>query len=85
MSLHIWPANVPHDTYKTGSLPHSLTLEQITTRLGFTPNHADDREKVTHCWHFTVNDAPCAIWDYRGAKWSVYDPNCVLDLVFPPR
>lgn len=70
-------------THKTCTLPGTLSPQQISERLGFTPNTEDDSGKVTHCWSFAVNGSKCAIWDYKGFRWSAYDPNRVLSIVFP--
>lgn len=64
-------------------LTDSLTQKQISSRLGFLPNCQDDTSKVRYSWGFTVNGSPCGIWDYKGSRWSVYDPDRVLHLVFP--
>ena len=68
--------------YKTGSLPASITPERIAAVLGFGPNIDDDPDKVEHSWGFTVGGKRCGIWDYRGARWSVYDPAGVLPELF---
>lgn len=69
-------------SYRTGSLPRFLSHSYISETLGFKPNVRDDPDKVTKSWAFTVNGHRCAIWDYKGTKWSVFDPDGVLNLVF---
>lgn len=70
-------------TYRTGSLPATMSPLAIARRLGFDANAEDDPGKVTMSWGFTVDGHPCGIWDYKGARWSVFDPDGVLRLVFP--
>lgn len=67
---------------KTGSLPSHLTPKDIETVLGFPANVADDNSKVNHSWGFTVDGKECGIWDYKGSRWSVYDPHHVLPTLF---
>jgi hypothetical protein len=63
---------------KTGMLPDTLTKEAIESVLGFPPNVADDADRVEHSWGFEVDGVRCGIWDYCGARWSVYDPKHLL-------
>jgi hypothetical protein len=65
------------------NLSSGLSPEDISKRLGFKPNVKDDPSKVEYSWGFTVNGKRCGIWDYCGSRWSVYDPQRVLHLVFP--
>lgn len=81
MMTEIMPVNEAGDSC-TGRLSPSLTVGQISEILGFRPNIRDDPDKVKHSWGFTVNGHRCGIWDYRGSRWSVYDPNKVLRLIF---
>lgn len=69
-----------HGTHKTGSIPSQVTPEMITTLLGFgpDPDGNDGDGKVTMWWSFTVDGHDCAIWDYKGDRWSVYDPHSAL-------
>ena len=69
-------------SYKTNSIDEDVTYDDIVKILGFPPNVADDPDKVTASWTFTVAGKICAIWDYRGSRWSAYDPDFVLHLVF---
>lgn len=77
----ILPVDVPGD-YNTGCLPESISPEAITSVLGFPPNIKDDPCKVTHSWGFTVDGVRCGIWDFKGCRWSSYDPNGVLPKLF---
>lgn len=82
MSLVIAPHSEPGDSC-TGSLPSYISPAEITRRLGFQPNVRDDPYKVKYSWGFTVNGKRCGIWDYKGDRWSVWDPSGVLHLIFP--
>lgn len=67
--------------YKTGSLPSTITPEQIIAVLG-SPNISDDEEKVTYSWGFTIDGELCGIWDFKGTRWSTFGPtNKILELL----
>lgn len=68
--------------HRTGELPETLKVKDITVVLGFKPNVEDDKTKVRYSWGFEVDGHPCGIWDYKGARWSVYDPGNVLPALF---
>lgn len=68
--------------YRTGSLPSHLTPKDIERVLCFPANIDDDPCKVTHSWGFTVDGNKCGIWDYKGSRWSIYDPANVLPKLF---
>ena len=57
------------------SLPSDITPAQIKAKLGFEPNAKDDPYKVTMSWGFEIDGTQCGIWDYKGRRWSVYDPS----------
>lgn len=78
--MNIQPCDITG--HKTGWLSAHLTVEQITDVLGFPPNIADDPDKVTASWGFTVDGIHCGIWDYNDERWSVYDPHNVLPALF---
>lgn len=69
---------------KTGRLKPGLSVQYITSVLGFPPNVVDDVSKVKHSWGFKVDGVRCGIWDYCGGRWTVYDPNNVLCKIFKP-
>ncbi len=51
----------------------TATLDNITKTLGFGPNRYSELEgdgKVTLEWIFELDGSRCAIWDYKGARWS---------------
>ena len=67
----------PYDgsgSHKTGSLSSKLSLGTIIQILGFAPNVDDDESKVTASWGFKVDGVYCAIWDYKGSRWSTFGP-----------
>lgn len=68
--------------HKTGDLPHTLTVSGIENVLGFPANIDDDGDKVEHSWGFTVDGVRCGIWDYKGGRWSVFDPQNILPELF---
>lgn len=76
----------PNEWYAThlqGRLSAALTADQITNVIGWASNPRDtDGEKVTHCWRFLANRQQCAIWDYRGERWSFYGPRAVFVELF---
>ncbi len=74
-------------TGKSGSLPSYLSVNDISNVLGFDPvvydlNDWKSDGKVKYEWSFMVGTAQCAIWDYKGARWSVHDPKKVLTSLF---
>ena len=86
MHPHIW--QIEHDqsigSHLTHRLPATLTPKQITARLdtGPEPNGSGDG-KVKRYWGVTIDGAPAAIWDYKGRRWSAYDPSGNLGKLFP--
>lgn len=77
----IVPVNQCGD-HRTGDLPPSLTPEAIAAVLGFAANIDDDESKVRFSWGFEVNGKRCGIWDYKGSRWSTFDPDNVLPELF---
>ena len=71
-------------SYKTGEIT-GLTRDQITAKLGFGPTSEND-DKSAYTWDFSVDDAECAIWDWKGSyrmrAWSAYGPADKLRAVF---
>lgn len=61
-------------SYKQGRLSGWLTEKDISNALGFEPNSVGDEDKVTREWTFKYGVHECAIWDYKGARWSFYGP-----------
>lgn len=68
-------------SHKTGSLPSSLSPMDIMNVLG-EPNVDDDVDKVEYSWTFTIDDEDCAIWDYRGSRWSTFGPSYKIRQLF---
>jgi hypothetical protein len=58
-------------SYLTATLPATLHEDEITARLGFAPSMP---EKGKYEWEGTINGHHFAIWDFKGARWSVYAP-----------
>lgn len=76
---------VPHPKsglYKTGELRAGLKPAQISKILGFKPNCRDDEDKVKHSWGCLIDGVHCGIWDYKGFRWSIYDPEGKLAELF---
>jgi hypothetical protein len=75
-------------SYRTGQFVH-ITKEQLVKAIGFPPNATDDPDKVVNSWSFTIDDKPCAVWDYKGSHmfnvWSFYDPHNVIHQLFVQR
>lgn len=69
--------------HRTGSLSPNLKPEEITKRLGFGPGTSSDDGKIDYEWCFEVDGVHCAIWDYKGGRWSTYGPTEALAKVFP--
>lgn len=68
--------------HNTGSMPSGITVAQINKVLGFKPNIDDDESKVKYSWGFTVDGKRAGIWDYKGHRWSIYDPDGVVPGLF---
>lgn len=71
---------------RTGTLSN-ITVDEINTVLGFTPNVDDDPDKVVNSWGFTVDGHECGIWDYKGShEWNEFStggPDYVFRTLFP--
>lgn len=70
-SIEMFDQAGAHMSYR---IPSSITPERIEEVLGFKPNIDDDPCKVTMSWGFKIDGVACGIWDYKGSRWSVYDP-----------
>lgn len=71
---------------KSWSLDSSLSVGDIDKILGngkATAGKAfrrdDDPDKVKFSWAFLVDGKECAIWDYKGTRWSGYGPRECFD------
>jgi len=80
----IIPINITGDC-RQGTL-RGLNINEITKRLGFSPNVEDDPDKVEFSWGFTVDDERCGVWDYKGSAltktFSTFGPIEALRKVF---
>lgn len=71
-------------SYLTHHLPSDMHADIITARLGFSPS--SHVEKGTAEWEGEIDGQPFGIWDFKGARWSVYAPGFTasrLREVFP--
>ena len=80
MTVAITPCNSFIGSHRTHRISSRLSPEDITNALGVESIGGGD--KTTIEWQFYVNGFPCAIWDYKGSRWSAYDPHNVMHLVF---
>lgn len=70
---------------RTGTL-HGLSEEQVTERLGFEPAYlGDDKRSIIWRFRARIEDGPisqCAIWDYKGARFSTGGASDVFRALF---
>lgn len=61
---------------KDWSLDGSLRPADIDRILGQGKQYrvSDDPGKVKFSWRFLVDGKECAIWDYKGVRWSAFGP-----------
>lgn len=82
----VWRITPYMPSSKHFSLAESLTPEDISRITGATPKPSKDG-KCKFQWEFFAEKyfdredgglvaiaLPCAIWDYKGARWSAYGP-----------
>ncbi|MCA2990791.1 hypothetical protein [Gemmatimonas sp.] len=89
-ALTISPRTEFYSTHKTGKLAPTMAERDITAALAIFPTRHDRASgdgKVTMEWSFYVTDGegkryPCGVWDYKGARWSVYGPPALMADVF---
>lgn len=60
-------------SHRTGSLDESLSVGDINRALG-NKIKATSGDKSRYQWDFLVDGVECAIWDYKGSRWSTYGP-----------
>lgn len=65
------------DTLRPGDIDKILGLGSAAKGKAF--RSSDDADKVRYSWRFVVDGKECAIWDYRGARWSGYGPKECFD------
>lgn len=80
--MEIKPIQDNNGWHRTGGLSATLSVGDIVRAVGFSPNVSDDESKVRHSWALEVDGHKVGIWDYKGARWSVYDPDGVIGLLF---
>jgi hypothetical protein len=64
---------IPEDfigSHLTHMLPPDMSEALISSRLGFDPKPGIDGDKLQ--WEGRINGQAFAIWDHKGARWSVY-------------
>ena len=71
--------------HKTGSLPDIYTVPRLTKILGLThlPENPFSYGKVQYEWTFKIDDHECAIWDWKGVRWSCFGDASAIRSVFP--
>ena len=69
----------------TCKLPSTLPIARIIAVLGQPLDACDvgDNIKTIYEWSVTVDGHPLAIWDYKGFRWSCYDPDSIVWDLFP--
>lgn len=85
-TLRITPTSRFISSHKTGRLTTS-DKAAIVRCLGFEPSFDDDPDKVEYIWRFDVEradgtTAECAIWDYKGVRWSTFGPDDIMQEIF---
>jgi hypothetical protein len=82
-------------SHKQHSLNPDITPEQLIEKLGKPAVHREGNdyesggEKVTWEWRFFAREwregegftavHPCAIWDFKGSRWSAFGPREVFE------
>jgi len=80
MIIHSHPE--PMASHKTGSLKSDIPYDMIDRLVGKECRVSDDPYKVRHSWQFSADGVPCAIWDYKGSRWSTFGPKEVFVKLF---
>lgn len=85
-SLTITPTSRFIQSHKTGRLTTS-DKAAVVRCLGFEPFTDDDPYKVKYIWRFEVeradgSRAACAVWDYKGVRWSTFGPDDIMQEIF---
>lgn len=64
------------ESYLQHRLHPGISVEQIEAALSASVDDEGDSGdgKVTHHWCFLADGQECAIWDYRGLRWSAFGP-----------
>lgn len=70
-------------SHRQGRLSSAITARAISARLGMPSKGASGDGKATHDWQFVFDGNECAIWDYKGTRWSYYGPRAVFESLFP--
>ena len=70
---HITAPDLYISSHKTGSLDESISVGDINRALG-NKIKASSGDKSRYHWEFLIDGDECAIWDYKGSRWSTYGP-----------
>jgi hypothetical protein len=71
-------------SHRMARLDSTLGVGDISYRLSLNPVCAESSDgKVTIMWQFVANGHECAIWDYKGARWSLFGPRDIFESLFP--
>lgn len=78
------PKLVPVETLRGGShKQHSLKpipVGQMRITLAGVPDAGKSGDgKCQHTWRFLADGQECAVWDYKGERWSGYGPKDVFE------
>jgi hypothetical protein len=90
-SARVWRVTSYMPSHKHFSLSTDLTPEQIEAATGAKSKGPSKDGKCKFQWEFYAsrwfeNDhgdmveitLPCAIWDYKGSRWSAYGPSAAF-------
>lgn len=68
---------------RSGGISSAVSISDINGRLGFRAQHGKSSDgKSTRTWTFSVDGNECAIWDYKGHRWSTSGPKWVFEALF---
>lgn len=67
---------------KNGTLSSQLAAKDISKKLGFDSNNDTDPTQTKFEWLFTIDGHQCAIWDFKGSRWSTFGNAAALTSVF---
>lgn len=77
---NITPTEGYISSHKMWSLPPTLSVRDIEAKLpGIEDKGRSGDDKCLHTWDFLADGQPCAIWDYKGSRWSAFGPRKVFE------
>ena len=69
-------------SYRQWGLDPSISPEQIKEKLlGVSQQGRSSDGKVQHRWEFIFDGKECAIWDFKGVRWSAYGPREAFEVL----